>query len=409
MSTAFSNVFNSHSSQVAADSRFKFASAPVSYNQLASSSGTQQLPLTQNVVSKPPPNPLLSLKKVINPKRNAEEIEIIKETAKKVKERILQDQNAVLHPDVDTPFEDELDVIKRLLPYHIYQQPRDDLELLISGKGKEKALDQDLKDEIRDTKVALDCAKRKKKIIDRWREVNVRTAKRSSPDDQAYYLAQVVVDGDRSENAWLSSELRTARSELERIERDKRAAATAARMSQFSTTPQHIAPSMQTQYYRAYPYAYTQAYGTAPTSTGSTVASTAPTMATFSATPTPAPTPPTPSPYLPNGAIPVQLPVASLPALHALGIVPVPAASLSAGLPQPAAVLRGSTANGTLLSLEINVSLLQSTQMTGLAMVLNSLVAKTQNAAAATASAATAAHTPQNTSIPVKQPDSRAS
>ena len=147
-------------------------------------------------------------------------------------------------------------------------------------------------------------------------------------------------------------------------------------------------PTMQAQYYRTYPYAYTQAYGSA-VSLSTPISSSAP--------PPTVATPTTYSPYLPNGAIPVQLPVASLPALHALGIVPVPAASLPPeGQPQPAAVLRGSTANGAILNLEINVSLLHSTQMTGLAMVLNSLVARTQNVAAVTANAATAASSTQS-------------
>ena len=127
-------------------------------------------------------------------------------------------------------------------------------------------------------------------------------------------------------------------------------------------------PAAMPQYYRPYPYPYTQVYG-APMATGST--------STFQASPPPLPLTGY-TPYQSAGAIPVQLPVASLPALHALGIVPVPASSLPPpeGQPPPAAVLRGSTANGTMLSLEINVSLLQSAQMSGLAMVLNSLMAR---------------------------------
>jgi len=46
---------------------------------------------------------------------------------------------------------DELDVINRLLPYHVFQQPRDDLERIISGKGKEKAVDDAWKVELRGT------------------------------------------------------------------------------------------------------------------------------------------------------------------------------------------------------------------------------------------------------------------
>jgi hypothetical protein len=70
----------------------------------------------------------------------------------------------------------------------------------------------------------------------------------------------------------------------------------------------------------------------------------------------------------------VQLPVSSLPTLHALGIVPVPPQSLSANSPTPPAVLRGTSANGAMLNLEINVSLLQAAQMSGLALVLNSIM-----------------------------------
>lgn len=168
----------------------------------------------------------------------------------------------------------------------------------------------------------------------------------------------------------MTNELRTVRADLEKIEKEKRVAANAARPMFYASTPTAAAPTMQQQYYRPYPYAYTQAYGAPPIQASST--------STFSVSPA---APPTPAanytPVQSTGAIPVQLPVASLPALHALGIVPVPATSLPPdGQPQPPAVLRGSTSNGTMLSLEIDVSLLQSTQMSGLAMVLNSLMTR---------------------------------
>lgn len=217
------------------------------------------------------------------------------------------------------------------------------------------------------------------------------------------------MEADRVENAFLGNELRTARAQAERIEREKRAAASASaggsRMSQFPSAPQVMMPTLQaTPYYRPYPYGYAQPYGTAhaplPSATFSTTAS--------PVAPALTPTPTSYSPYLPNGAIPVQLPVGSLPALHALGIIPVPAASTPPD-GQTAAVLRGSSANGNILNLEINVSLLQSTQMTGLAMVLNSLVARTQNVAAATANAATTAASSAQSSgsspTTVKQPN----
>ncbi|KAF8973217.1 hypothetical protein BDZ97DRAFT_1648778, partial [Flammula alnicola] len=279
--------------------------------------------------------------------------------------RLAHDQAMVSHPDVDSPFVDEVDVINRLLPYHLFQQPQEDLAVIASGKGKERALEPAWTEEIRATKAALECVKRAQAIRDRWRKLKIRSGKRAAPDDQAYYLAQVILDSDRSENAWLGNELRTARTEAERLERERRASANVSRMSHFPSAPQTPMPTMQAQYYRGYPYAYTQAYG-------STVPN--PTISTFSVIP---PTPTAYTPYQSSGAIPVQLPVASLPALHSLGIIPVPAASLPPeGQPQPPAVLRGSSANGSILSLEINVSLLQSAQMSGLAMVLNSLVTR---------------------------------
>lgn len=105
-------------------------------------------------------------------------------------ERLAADQQAILKPDVDTPFVDAEDVVRRLLPYHIYQQPKEDLEKLISPKGKGKAED-DLRSEIEgtysvrcrrnicllprlETKFALECHKRKRKLHDRLYNMRVR-------------------------------------------------------------------------------------------------------------------------------------------------------------------------------------------------------------------------------------------
>jgi len=133
--------------------------------------------------------------------------------------------------------------------------------------------------------------------------------------------------------------------QLDKVERDKRATA----------RPPYY-PVQPAPYYRSLQYAYPQAYGSL-----------------MQVTPPPSATVVPPPP----GSIPVQLPVTSLPALHALGILPVPAATLPPpDQPQPPAVMRGSSANGTMLSLEINVSLLQQAQMSGLAMVLNSLMSR---------------------------------
>lgn len=135
----------------------------------------------------------------------------------------------------------------------------------------------------------------------------------------------------------------------------------------------------QGTYYRGYPYTYAPPYQTQPLASSS--------VSGYS-TSTPI-TPSTPSAAA-AAAIPVQVPVSSLPALQALGIHPVPVSSLPPpDQPQPLAILRSSTANGTMLSLEINVSLLQSAQMSGLAIVLNSLMARNGDATASTGTGAT--------------------
>jgi hypothetical protein len=174
-------------------------------------------------------------------------------------------------------------------------------------------------------------------------------SQRPAPDDQAVALAQAVLEADRSETASVNVAIRAARADLDKIEREKRA----------NNARQQVP---QPQYYRAYPFPYgQQPYSSAPV---------------FSVPPAPTTGNANYPQYPANAAIPVQLPVSSLPALHALGIQPVAATSLAPGAAQPPAVLRGSSADGTTLSLEINVSLLQAAQMSGLAIILNSLMTR---------------------------------
>ncbi|KAF8210341.1 hypothetical protein K438DRAFT_1959622 [Mycena galopus ATCC 62051] len=278
-------------------------------------------------------------------KRTSEEEEITKRIAAGVAARLAQDRALALTPDTETPFSDTLDVVNRLLPYHVFQQPKEDLD----RKGKRKA--DDLEAEIEETKFALECFKRKRKLEERFRQIRTRSGKRPAPDDQAVALAQAVLESDRAETQLLNNEIRAARADLDKIEREKRAAT--ARLQTPATAP---------QYYRAYPFPYAQQpYGSAPV---------------FSVPPAAAGNP---NPQYPaTTAIPVQLPVSSLPALQALGIHPVAPTSLAPDAPQPPAVLRGASADGTTLSLEINVSLLQAAQMSGLAIVLNSLMTRPQ-------------------------------
>lgn len=195
-------------------------------------------------------------------------------------------------------------------------------------------------------------------------------SQRPSPDEQAYVLAQSILELERSETATVSSELRNARNQLDAIQREKRATSTPASAQATVTTfrPTYYTQATPSPYYRTYSYAYSQQFSTG-----------APGTSAFYSTPLTMPqTTAAATNYTSStGPIPVQLPVTSLSALHALGIVPVPAASVpSPDQPQPAAVLKGSTSNGTMLSLEINVSLLQSAQMSGLAILLNSLMSR---------------------------------
>jgi hypothetical protein len=205
-----------------------------------------------------------------------------------------------------------------------------------------------------------------------------------------------MIESERAEHTALTTELRNSKAQLEHLTRLQRAAA-AQRTNYYPS-----AAPVYAHHYRAYHYPYAQTYG-APTGSASTsqgypysvplnstitqyvppVISSAkalsvpstPTMTTSPSTPASsaqAPAPTTPAPM--STSIPVQLPLTSLPTLHALGIVPVPIQSLTAKSPTPPAVLRGTSANGAMLSLEINVSLLQAAQMSGLALVLNSIM-----------------------------------
>lgn len=63
------------------------------------------------------------------------------------------DHASVLTPDTETPFHDATDVVKRLLPYHVFQYPQEDL-MKIPGyaKGKRKATEEEmLREEIAGT------------------------------------------------------------------------------------------------------------------------------------------------------------------------------------------------------------------------------------------------------------------
>ncbi|TFK90586.1 hypothetical protein K466DRAFT_543279 [Polyporus arcularius HHB13444] len=378
--------------------------------------------------------------------RSDDELEAMVQTAARIAARLAEDQRAALYPDVDNPFTDELDVLNRLLPYHVFQQPKEDLDVLIqygtplpSRKGKRKATEEDLlREEIADTKFALECWKRKRGLERRLMKARINTGKRASPDDQGYVLAQAVLEAERAETAALSAELKAARAELDKIEREKRAAApppstpapkptptvrTSNASSYYSpsTTSTPTTATFMPPYRPPYSYSYSQypstqysynphaygsytptttaPYGSVPQTPATPTTTYNPTAGYATATPTSAASAQvqqaqaSPASAISNAAIPVQLPVNSLPALAALGIVPVAAASVPpAGQPQPPAVIRST--NGSMLSLEINLSLLQSAQMSGLVLILNALTSRGVNVDGSTsAGTATSAST----------------
>ena len=53
------------------------------------------------------------------------------------------DHLGVLYPDAETPFVDAVDVVRRLLPFHVFQHPKEDFTGT-SSKGKRKATEEDL-------------------------------------------------------------------------------------------------------------------------------------------------------------------------------------------------------------------------------------------------------------------------
>lgn len=111
----------------------------------------------------------------------------------RVATRLTGDHISVLFPDVDTPFRDAEDVVDRLLPYHVFQHPREDL--LKATKGKGKATETEiLQSELAgasviraqycflftiysETKFALECFKRRRALEERFRQARTKSSK----------------------------------------------------------------------------------------------------------------------------------------------------------------------------------------------------------------------------------------
>jgi hypothetical protein len=206
-------------------------------------------------------------------------------------------------------------------------------------------------------------------------------------------LEHAALETERNEMTALSAQLRAARAELEKYNREHRPQTTQTTVR--STPPVTSTTYSYTPQYRhyAYPYAqygsnYTQVYpGFTPT-TPSTTQYQYPALTTAPATGTNTPsqnasaqTQSTSNAEALSKPVSLSLPISSLPALHALGIMPVSSLSVPPpGQPQPQAILKGTTANGTVLSLEVNIGLLQATQVSGLALIINAIAAQAVSA-----------------------------
>ncbi|KAI0342118.1 hypothetical protein BDW22DRAFT_235856 [Trametopsis cervina] len=344
--------------------------------------------------------------------RTEEEVEVMGTVAFKLASALAQDQLAVLNPNhnalvpestsgavdaVDVPFADAQDAVRRLLPYHVFQQPREELrEVLerplsvlrgfgsgsVKSKGKGRATEEEaeeerklllLREEVIETKFALDCWRRKRALERRFRRARIAEGKHLAPDTQRYVITQLAWESERQGLSALQSEYRASKAELERVEKMKKAAAAAAAAAQRAQaqTTTHTSVMNTAKYYPpgagGTPVTGFAAYGY-----GAGTSSSAPAVA---ATPTPLSMPM----QVTSQYIPVSIPVTSLTSLASLGIVPVPPdgdGTGTEGRARPLAILRGTTQNGTMASVEIDVGGLGPGQASGLAMLFSALTSR---------------------------------
>ncbi|EJD36052.1 hypothetical protein AURDEDRAFT_188501 [Auricularia subglabra TFB-10046 SS5] len=212
-------------------------------------------------------------------------------------------------------------MVHRLLPYHVFQHSSRDLSRVLNFSDPADAAPRDPEQaELDETEFAIDCHQRFRSLSTRFRNIRTRDASRPYPGGENAVLWQTVVDSDRSFNAFLTAENK--------------------RLPQQRPAPPPLPayPTLPPGYaYHPYP-------------------------------------PPPPPPEAFNTPIPVQLPARLLPVLTNMGIVPVPLSNLPPqNQPQPPCVQLGSSNAGATLNLTINLSLLQPMQMSGLAVLLNSI------------------------------------
>ncbi|KAG8979470.1 hypothetical protein FRC05_008459 [Tulasnella sp. 425] len=326
------------------------------------------------------------------------------------------DHRAVDSPDVETPFRDAVDVVRRLLPYHVFQHPQEELEYATALNNRATAFALELHEEARELK-------------ERFRQLRTRESAKTSPDDQLYWLTQAVLESERELNTRLTSQLREAHAEKDRQERLKRgipatplsattpyqhpaysyptypppttptAAGTPySNYAAYATSPAYQAyyqqyaaamSSMRVSYavpypYGSYGYLHPGAVGVPPSfpaqppvASPSNTVNTAGSLTASSTPLTSTPVLPTaPAPYAPpNSALPLSIPTSALESLRAIDIIPVPLANILPGTtPQPPVVLLSTSPDGGVTNLTINLSLLEPEKRGKLGAVLQNLV-----------------------------------
>ncbi|CDZ96552.1 hypothetical protein [Phaffia rhodozyma] len=164
--------------------------------------------------------------KMVAPKeeRSFEERSVAESLRRRVTVALSHDQYMTLHPDV-SPFEDVCDVIQRLLPYHIWQIPDQDLSFPppppSSGtdqKGKARATDWQWDDVASSTPEAditeaVRFAKRKRELEKRFVSLKRREGQHASPSLQAIPLGRAAIADELRQIYHLKTGLRSATSE----------------------------------------------------------------------------------------------------------------------------------------------------------------------------------------------------
>ncbi|KZT56572.1 hypothetical protein CALCODRAFT_518033 [Calocera cornea HHB12733] len=151
---------------------------------------------------------------------------LMREAAHRVAQAILADQLAVTYPDYKTPFRDATDVVHRLLPYHIFQQPDEDILSTRTRNLKRKEKEDEeagaLRQDVQDLRSNLALLKRRKALQDRFHSIRTKSAKHEAPSEQLYQVQSLALDDDRRYNALLNTEIRATRDQLAQMEKDAR-------------------------------------------------------------------------------------------------------------------------------------------------------------------------------------------